>query len=145
MQDIAEARILKILATDPKKQAIIEKALTKLQGEKTEMEAELEKASKEILNLDDFIDFSLNLRSNLFSAWDVSELGDKRRLQNLVFPKGIIYNKETKHIEPLGVNRFFIANPCESTEKREKENGQTDAFINLSALAPLQGLEPWTP
>lgn len=41
---------------------------------------------KEILNLDDFIDYSLNLRSNLFKMWDIVDLGDKRRLQKVDIP-----------------------------------------------------------
>ena len=123
----------------------MEKALTKLQTEKAEMEAELERVSKEILNLDDFMEYSLTLRSNIFRMWDIVDLGDKRRLQNLIFPKGIVYDKETARIEPREVNRLFIAMPCELEQTIEKENGQTDKNINLSALAPRLGLEPRTP
>ncbi|SUE34617.1 Uncharacterised protein [Rikenella microfusus] len=109
------------------------------------MEAELERVSKEILNLDDFMEYSLTLRSNIFRMWDIVDLGDKRRLQNLIFPKGIVYDKETARIEPREVNRLFIAMPCELEQTIEKENGQTDKNINLSALAPRLGLEPRTP
>ena len=46
----------------------MEKALTKLQTEKAEMEAELEYVSKGILSLDDFIAYSLILRSNILEC-----------------------------------------------------------------------------
>lgn len=109
------------------------------------MEAELEYVSKGILSLDDFMEYSLALRSNIFKMWNIVDLGDKRRLQNLIFPKGIVYDKETARIEPREVNRLFVAMPCESGENEVKENGQTDKNINLSALAPRLGLEPRTP
>ncbi|WP_273495787.1 hypothetical protein [Rikenella microfusus] len=123
----------------------MEKALTKLQTEKAEMEAELEYVSKGILSLDDFMEYSLALRSNIFKMWNIVDLGDKRRLQNLIFPKGIVCDKETARIEPREVNRLFVTIPCESEQTVEKESGQTDKNINLSALAPRLGLEPRTP
>ena len=127
------------------KQAIYEKALAKLSDEKLKMEAEMAEMGKEILNLDRYMDFALKMRSNLLKLWDLADIGNKRRLQNLIFPEGICYDKKSDHIEPLAVNSFFVVNPCKTEHSKQKENGQTAFFRDLSALAPQAGLEPATP
>ena len=112
------------LATDPRKQAIYEKALAKLSDEKLKMEAGIAEMEKEILNLDHYMDFALKMRSNLLKLWDLPNVGNKRRLQNLIFPQGIRSDKKSDHIEPLAVNSFFVLNLCKTDSNKQKESGQ---------------------
>lgn len=48
-------------------------------------------------------------------------------------------------IEPVSRNEFLFARYLNPMNYGEKEKGQTADFSNLSALAPLVGLEPTTP
>ena len=143
--EIEQVEMNYALATDPRKQAICEKALAKLSDEKQKMEVEMAQMEKEILNLDHYMDFALKMRSNLLKLWDLSNVGNKRRLQNLIFPEGICYDKKSDDIEPLAVNCFFAISPCKTDDCKQKENGQNAFFYDLSALAPQAGLEPATP
>ena len=119
--------------------------LAKAEAERDEILRELEDKDKSILNLDEYVQNGLNLRDNMLKLWQIANLGHKRQLQNLAFPDGIVWNKETDDIEPLSKNEFLFTWGLKSGSYEEKEKGQTADFSNLSALAPPRGLEPRTP
>ena len=52
--------------------------------------------------------------------------------------------RKTDDIEPLSKDEFLFTWGLKSESYKEKENGQTADFDNLSALAPPVGLEPTT-
>ena len=131
-------------ATNAKMLEICSKQLEKLEAEKAEIVSEIMQKETEILNLDDYVDFSLSLRDNMLKLWQLSSLGHKHHLQNLVFPDGIVWSKENDDIEPVSKNEFLFTWGLKSGSYGEKENGQTADFSNLSALAPQLGLEPRT-
>ncbi len=106
---------------------------------------ELDERHKEILNLDNYIDFGLGLKDNMLKLWQLASLGQKRHIQNLVFPEGFVWSKKNDDIEPLSKNEFFFQYPLKSMSYEEKKNGQTVISDDLSALAPQVGLEPTTP
>ena len=141
------ARIEYNLATapTPKIQETCSKMLAKAEAERDEILRELEDKDKSILNLDEYVQNGLNLRDNMLKLWQIANLGHKRQLQNLAFPDGIIWNKETDDIEPLSKNEFLFTWGLKSGSYGEKENGQTVVSDDLSALAPQVGLEPTTP
>ena len=74
----------------------------------------------------------------------MSSLSQKRHIQNLVFPDGLVYSRENDDIEPISKNEFLFVYDTNSMKYRQKENGQTADFNDLSALAPEAGLEPAT-
>ncbi|MBO6161274.1 MAG: hypothetical protein J6O01_07330 [Bacteroidales bacterium] len=141
------ARIEYNLATapTPKIQETCSKMLAKAEAERDEILRELEDKDKSILNLDDYVQTGLSLRDNLLKLWPIASVVHKRQLQNLVFPDGIIWNKETDDIEPVSRNEFLFARCLNPMNYGEKEKGQTLIFEDLSALAPPVGLEPTTP
>ena len=106
---------------------------------------ELEDKDKSILNLNDYVQTGLSLRDYMLKLWQIASVDHKRQLQNLVFPDGIIWNKETDDIEPLSKKEFLFTWGLKSGSYGEKENGQTVVSDGLSALAPQLGLEPRTP
>ena len=132
-------------ASSAKIQNICEKQLAKLEEERDAIKAELDERNREILNLDSYITFGLGLRGNMLKLWQLSNLSQKRHLQNLIFPDGIIWSKENDDIEPVSKNEFLFTWGLKSGSYVEKENGQTVVSDDLSALAPQVGLEPTTP
>ncbi len=135
------------LATAPnaKVQEICTKQLEKKEAERDEIMADLEERGKGTLNLDQYITSAFEIKDNMLKLWKLSSLGHKRHLQNLVFPDGVVWNKEDDNIEPLSKNEFLFTYGLKSGSYEEKENGQTVISNNLSALAPQVGLEPTTP
>ncbi|MBO4417249.1 MAG: recombinase family protein [Bacteroidales bacterium] len=135
------------LATAPnaKVQETCTKMLEKAESERDEIMSELKERDKSILNLNDYVSSGLNLKNNILKLWELANLGNKRRLQNMVFPDGIVWSKENDDIEPVSRNEFIFTYGSNTVDYGEKENGQTADFCNLSALAPHLGLEPRTP
>ena len=135
------------LATAPtaKVQEICIQHLEKLEAEKEAIQRELVDKDKSLLNLDEYIDYALNLKDNMLKLWQIASLPHKRALQNLAFPDGVVWDKENEIIEPLSKNEFLFVYDLNSVGYEKKQNGQTDYSTNLSALAPPRGLEPRTP
>ena len=131
-------------ASSAKIQSICEKQLAKLEEERNAIMAELNERSREVLNLNSYITFGLGLRSNMLKLWQLSSLSQKRHIQNLVFPDGLVWSKENDDIEPVSKNEFLFTYGLKSSTYGENENGQTVISDDLSALAPPVGLEPTT-
>ena len=131
-------------ATTPKMQEICIRQLEKSEAERATISEQLQERNKEILNLDDYVDFGLKIKDNILKLWQLSNLSQKRHIQNMVFPNGLIWSKEKDHIEPLSCNEFLFVHNSKSISYEQKESGQTADFSNLSALAPPVGLEPTT-
>lgn len=128
------------LATAPnaKVQETCTKMLEKAESERDEIMSELKERDKSILNLNDYVSSGLNLKNNMLKLWELANLGNKRRLQNMVFPDGIVWSKENDDIEPVSRNEFIFTYGSNTDDYGEKENGQTADFSNLSALAPAE-------
>ena len=134
------------LATAPnaKVQETCSRMLAKAETEKNEILRELQDKDKEILNLDDFIKNGMDIRNNILKLWQLSDLSHKRLIQKLIFPEGIVWNKENDDIEPLSKNEFLFTWGSKSGNCEEKETVQTLKNEDLSSLAPPVGLEPTT-
>ena len=131
-------------APDAKVREICSKQLAKVEAERDEILRELEERDKSILNLSDYVSFGLVLKDNMLKLWQLGNLGNKKRIQNLIFPDGLVYDKENDDIEPLSKNEFLFVFDLKSMGYKDKEKGQTLNFEDLSILAPELGLEPRT-
>ena len=134
------------LATAPnaKVQEICNKQLVKMEAERDEILRELEERDKSILNLSDYVSFGLELKDNMLKLWQLGNLANKKRIQNLIFPDGLVYDKENDDIEPLSKNEFLFVFDLKSMSYKDKEKGQTLISEDLSSVAPELGLEPRT-
>ena len=131
-------------ASSAKIREICEKQLLKLEAERDAIRAELEEKNNEILNLTQYLTFGLGLRNNILKLWQISSLSQKKHLQDLVFPDGLVWSKENDDIEPISRNEFLFQYPFPTASDGIYEKGQTINFDNLSSLAPPVGLEPTT-
>ena len=131
-------------ASTAKVREICEKQLAKVEKEIDEIQQELAERDKSILNLNDYVDFGLSLKDNMLKLWQLGDLSQKRRVQNLIFPDGLVYNKENDDIEPLSLNDFLFVFDLKSVGYKEKEKGQINFSTDLSFVAPELGLEPRT-
>ena len=132
------------VAPSAKIQEICGRQLEKLEEEKREIEVELAQREQDILNLNDYIAYGINMKNNMLKMWQLSNLPHKRHLQEVVFPDGVVWSKENDDIEPLSKNEFLFTFGLKSSDYAKKEKGQTLKIEDLSALAPPVGLEPTT-
>ncbi|GAB6121183.1 recombinase family protein [Dysgonomonas termitidis] len=111
------------LEIHPKKKDILWNNIEDTEKKIVEIENEIDKHENSILNLNTYLKYAINMIYNPLKMWEEIELGDKQRLQNLIFPEGIIYNKENNHIEPLSINNFFNVKHNNTANYLGKEKG----------------------
>ena len=131
-------------ATSAKTRDVCEKQLAKVEAERDEIQRQLEERDKSILNLSDYVNSGLEIKDNLLKLWQLGNLSQKKRVQTMIFPDGLVYDKKNDDIEPLSKNEFLFVFDLKSVGYEEKEKGQTFNFEDLSTWAPELGLEPRT-
>ena len=144
-KDIKQVEDNWAMATEQRQIDICKRKLNELDDEKELIENELQKVESISLNLPKYIEYGIKMKNNLFNIWQLAELGEKKKIQNLVYPDGIIFNKEIGLIEPLSVNKFIALNTCKPTDNTIKEKRTTSRNDQLSPFVPEAGLEPAQP
>ena len=126
----------------PKKKDILWNQIEETEKKINAINKDFSNMEESILNLTDFLKYAIDLVYNPLEMWKVVNLGDKQRFQNLLFPKGILFDKENRHIEPLTVNQFFIINPEFSTNYEHKKRELSHENMKKSPFVLGAGLEP---
>ncbi len=84
----------------------------------------------------------LNIATNLSELWVFSDFDKKRKLQNLVFPEGILYNKQKDAVRTLRANTLFAAIPLCSASSGAKKNAHSAKSGHNSRQVAPAGIEP---
>ncbi len=103
---------------------------------------ELVKSSFDLSNLETAVDKALDYALKLPSLWESGDLEEKRRIQNMVFPSGLVYDFQKGEYRTDEVNSLFSFIPIFTRVSAEKQNGTVDKNYLLSRLVPKTGLEP---
>ena len=114
---------------------------------KMEQEAffeEIEESKFSLSNLEKGVDKGLKMLTNLKKMWELSTYYEKQRLQNILFPEGILYNKEKNHYRTFRANMALvqIASLSSSLEPKKHKHPSNNAWV--SGLVAGTGLEPVT-
>ena len=121
-----------------------DKLFSKYQAEKANILKQLENYKGDTSNLENYIVNALTLSSKLPVLWTSSPVGIKEKLQKLVFPGGIYYNKQNGAFRTEKVNSIFAAIAVLSANTGENEKGTNHCSNDLSPQADRTGLEPAT-
>lgn len=116
----------------------------KFKQERIEINRELEKCTSKVSNLESSVDKLIEFSSNLPSLWTSSDYSGKVKLQNLVFPNGITYNKKNDQCRTSEINPLFSYIAHLKGVLNHKKIGINDVSFNYSDLVELQGIEPWS-
>jgi len=82
-------------------------AIGEFEGRKDTLTLELEKWQGDLSNLYDKIPQIVKIASSLSSMWDMADLDTKRKIQDLVYPHGIYWDKEIRNYRTLEKNSVF--------------------------------------
>ena len=93
-------------------------------------------------NLELAIDKALNLSASLENIWTKGDL--KQKLQNLVFPSGLGYDKSNDRVRTPKVNAIFGSIPILTKEISNIKNGEPIPVNQFSDLVSPIGFEPMT-
>ena len=119
------------------------KYAAKYNEEKEAIEEQLSKAAGQVSNVDLAIDFAVNLPKKWLSA----SYHIKQRLQNLLFPEGIYYNRENDQSRTTRINSVFLYLAYLKQVMLKQERGIPALQLNYASLSRSvagAGLEPTT-
>ena len=119
-------------------------ALKDLEADEREAEIALEKESVNLSNLASYIEETIQIACKLSSYWSSKDFEVCQKIQKMVFPNGVKWNKETREIRTIETNKFLdiIYNISrtyinDTTQKKDKP-------CDLSFVVAEAGLEPTT-
>ena len=116
---------------------IYQKFKTKYREERKWFESDLNKSTITSSNLQIAIDKALKMSSNLSELWVSGDLPQKKKIQNLVFPSGIGYDKSNGKVRTHRVNSIFSAIPLLSRGLAKIKSGESVDFNQFSARVTL--------
>ena len=124
---------------------LFEKYTAQYQREKEELLSEIGKSDFESSNFEKIIKKAIEISRNPLQLWHSIDYDDKQRLQFLMFPEGLMYNKENNTVRTFRVNNVFslIASTARVVDENKKGNLKKD-YLN-SHLVERTGIEPVIP
>ena len=105
----------------------------KTKAEKLQIEKEIAGAKNKCSNLDKLIEAATEFASKLKHLWDLGDYYVRQKLQFMLFPEGIFYDKKKDSVRTGRVNSVFACFVALARVFREKKSGGG----NLKLLSPL--------
>lgn len=105
------------------------------------IQQEIENSGFNLSNLDLAIENALEDALNLPSLWASGDLSEKRRIQKMLFPEGILYNHEKHEYRTTRVNSLFTAISAVAGNVGVNKKGTNSNNMNLSHLVAGARLE----
>ena len=124
---------------------LYQKFSQRYESEKVDLEKLLPANEISSSNLIQIIEKGLRIAGNLSETWALSNYDDKRKLQNLVFPDGILYNKQKDAVRTPKINSIFAPIPILTRVAKENKKGHLHKSDLNSHLVPGTGIEPALP
>ncbi len=115
-----------------------------LEINKHKAEAELEKVSVNLSNLAEYIETTIVIACNLGVYWKKQDFDVCQKIQKLVFPKGVEWDKEKRSFLTNSTNSFFDITRTISANYKNEKDKKRDKSFDLSLLVAGGGLEPPT-
>ena len=100
----------------------------------TLLETKMGKCSSKLSNLTSYIDNSIEICNNIDLCWKNGTYKVKKDVQKLVFPEGVMYDKENESYLTTRRNAFFELTRSISESFSENKKGQTSNVLNLSSI-----------
>ncbi|TNF48871.1 MAG: recombinase family protein [Bacteroidetes bacterium] len=109
-----------------------------------QIESELSKSENQLSNLEKAVKRCIEMALNLPSLWVKSNFRSKQRIQNLLFPEGIYYNRKNDNYRTPRVNLLFSAIPYLIRLLEAYKNGDSAFSAEIPTWVVPAGLEPAT-
>ena len=101
----------------------------------------LEETEIDLSNIEEYTEEVIAFICKLGSCWEDGSFQTRQKIQNLVFPTGVLWDKENKCYRTENMNEAIkIINSISDTYKEKKEEATTD-FALLSPQVGMRRLE----
>lgn len=124
---------------------VFEKFSGKYRIQMEKINEELEKSHKKVSNPKKLIDFAVKISSNIKTVWVNANYTQKLNFQKMVFPEGILFDKEKGEYLTERINWVFASIDRISSNLEKKKNGILDFIIEKSRSVARRGIEPLLP
>ena len=116
-----------------------------LNGQLTQIHKALQEAEQDLSNEKKYIDDVIEMSCKLGTLWQEGDFRTRQKLQNLVYPDGILYDKHLGNYRTENENEVFrIFRSISTSYKIEKENAASEK-PHLSPSVGMRRLERPTP
>jgi site-specific DNA recombinase len=122
-----------------------DKFKAKLDAQKQEKQKYLSDTGFDLSNLEKALEKALDYSLNLPEIWSSGDLTDKRKIQNMVFPEGILYDTKKDDYRTIRVNSLFSYIPELAMDLEQKKTGTSHSKMKNSGSVPEAGIEPALP
>lgn len=102
--------------------------------ERKEIQKELDITPKGVSNPEECVDLAIQYALKLPSLWSLAEYREKQRLQFMVFPEGIFYNRKTDECRTGKVTGVFPYMAALERGLRESKSRNADDLSSVAAL-----------
>ncbi len=121
---------------------VYEELKAEFEGKILELKQKMGDTPNELSNLDKYISQSVIIAKNISKYWSNSGVEMKKRLQELVFPKGLVLDMKNRQYLTTEVNSVFeFSSRISRLVEGGKENG-SDKNSEPSSVVAGTGLEP---
>ena len=118
-----------------------DKFKSKLADEKKEKQLFSEKVGFDLSNLEKALYIALNKAPKLSLMWGNGNLLEKRKIQKMVFPDGIEYDRKNDEYRTFRVNQFFSYIPTIVKDLEHKKTGKFQDKLKNSGSVRMERLE----
>ncbi len=124
---------------------LYEKYTMKYKEELSNLKADLGKYNMNGSNLEIAVEKCLSIAQNVSSTWVTASYDNKQRLQQLIFPEGVMYDKKNEAVRTLRTNSLFASiTPLVRVLEKNKK-GDSIKNRQKSSSVPRTGIEPALP
>lgn len=120
------------------------KFIEKYRIEKSVIEENIAKCTVDLSNLENEIDLYLLICGCLPAIWQEASYQRKLEIQEMVFPEGIMYDREIDHYRTTKINSVVLAISQLSRDLEGVEKGKTACVSGFSNVVGPLGIEPST-
>jgi site-specific DNA recombinase len=113
-------------------------------AERVELERQMAKSGNGSSNLEKTVEHALDFSSKLSTLWDSSDYTSKQKLQFLLFPEGIYYDKKNEAVRTGKVNTVFSYFSTLAGIVAKNKNGKLKLDLMFPVLVESIGVEPTT-
>ena len=126
-------------------EVVYQTTIRTLNKELAEIESGLAEADKNLSNLQKFIDEAIAMSCKLGTLWKNGDFASRQKLQNLLFPSGIYFDKNTDDYRTDNENEVFKLFRLFSSSCKNGKEKATSEFLRLSPNVGMRRLERPTP
>ena len=109
-----------------------------------EIKKKMEGNPEELSNLEKYVSESVTVSQNINKYWANSGIEMKKRVQELVFPNGLVLDMKNRHYLTKDVNVVFEINRVVTGGKGDKKENGSEEISEPSSVVAGTGLEPVT-